>query len=258
MLVDSHTHLYARQFDEDRPEVIRRAMEQGVHKFFLPNIDMESIPAMMALVASDPQRMIPMMGLHPCHVEEAYEPILEAMKEKLDAGGFCAVGEIGLDAYWDKTSLPRQEEAFRIQIGWANERGLPIVIHSRDSMDDCIRVVQEEKSDQLTGIFHCFNGTADQAQQIVAMGFKLGIGGVYTFKNSGLREAMEKIDISNMVLETDAPYLAPVPYRGKRNEPSYVALVAGALAADRGLTIEEVGRQTTRAAADIFGDRYLF
>lgn len=250
--VDTHAHLYVRQFDADRDEVMTRLMDAGVSHVFLPNIDMESIPAMEALCGAYPDQCRPMMGLHPCHVEPNFLEVLAEMEQLLDQGGYWAVGEIGLDAYWDKTSLPRQEEAFRMQIRWANARSLPIVIHSRETMDDCIRIVQQEAAPGLKGIFHCFTGTAAQARAIVELGFCLGIGGVYTYKNSGLKEALEAIPLEALVLETDAPYLSPAPYRGKRNESAYIPVIAARLADDRGLPMDEIARVTTQNAARVF------
>ena len=179
------------------------------------------------------------------------------MEEQLAEGKYCAVGEIGLDAFWDKSTLSRQEVAFRKQIQWANQLDLPIVIHSRDTLDECIQIVAEEAKSGLRGIFHCFTGDANQAARITEMGFKLGLGGVYTFKNSNLNTALAEIALSDIVLETDAPYLAPVPYRGKRNESSYIPLIAAQLAADRGVDLLEVSRVTTAAAGQVFGVQYL-
>lgn len=258
MFVDTHAHLYVRQFDQDRDAVIARMVESGVGKAFLPNIDLESIPAMHELCAAWPEHCAPMMGLHPCHVSEDWREVLAEMAQWLDLRTYAAIGEIGLDAYWDKTTLPRQEEAFRVQIRWAIARGLPIVIHSRDTMEDCIRIVREEFAPGLKGVFHCFTGDAGQAARIVEMGFYLGIGGVYTYKNSGLDQALAEIPLDWLVLETDAPYLAPVPYRGKRNESAYIPLVAARLAADRGITAGEVAQRTTANAARLFERPDLF
>jgi TatD DNase family protein len=252
LFVDTHAHLYSRQFEADRDLILDRMVGSGVGKALLPNIDLESIPVMHALCDSRPEVCIPMMGLHPCHVGEDWVEVLQVMDDWLDRRPYAAVGEIGLDAYWDKSTLPRQEEAFRVQIRWANARGLPIVIHSRETMDDCIRIVEEERSAGLGGVFHCFTGTAGQAEQIIAMGFFLGIGGVYTYKNSGLTAALSAIPMEWLVLETDAPYLAPVPHRGKRNESAFIPLIATRLAEDRGLGVEEVARMTTANARRLF------
>jgi TatD DNase family protein len=252
MYIDTHAHLYVRQFDSDRQAVVERLTKAGIDYVFLPNIDEASIPSMLEMVRAYPGVCYPMMGLHPCHVEPDFEQVLTRMRASFDRESYIAVGEIGLDAYWDKSSLPLQELAFREQIRWANELALPIVIHSRDTMDECIRLVREEAGPLLRGVFHCFTGTASQAAAIVEMGFKLGIGGVYTYKNSGLRDSLAAIPLDQLVLETDAPYLAPVPFRGKRNETAYLLHVAEALAADRGISAQEVGMLTSVAAREVF------
>ena len=252
LLVDTHAHLYSSQFDADRDAMVDRMLEKGVSKVFLPNIDEDSIAPMLDLCSKWPGIFHPMMGLHPCHVGEDFEEVLGRMHSNLLSGDYCAVGEIGLDGFWDKSSLPRQEIAFRRQIHWANETGLPIVIHSRDTMDDCIRIVRDEKSDSLTGIFHCFTGTAEQAKAIIDLGFMLGVGGVYTFKSSPLKEALRDVPLESIVLETDAPYLAPVPHRGKRNESSYIPLIANMLAEDKGMPLETIAIITSRNAEKVF------
>jgi TatD DNase family protein len=257
LFVDTHAHLYSRQFESDREQMLDRMLESGVRMAFLPNIDLESIPPMHALCDHRPDVCIPMMGLHPCHVGEDWVEVLQVMVEWLDRRPYAAVGEIGLDAYWDKSTLPRQEEAFRVQIRWANERGLPIVIHSRETMEDCIRIVEEERDAELKGVFHCFTGTSEQAGRIIAMGFHLGVGGVYTYKNSGLTTALANIPLESLVLETDAPYLAPVPHRGKRNESAYISLIAARLAEDRRMSVEELARRTTANAALLFSQADL-
>lgn len=252
VLVDTHAHLYSTQFNADRKEMVQRLKATGVARVFLPNIDEESISPMWELCREWPGIFLPMMGLHPCHVGEDYEEVLDRIQEELRRQDYCAVGEIGLDAFWDKSSLPRQEVAFRRQIRWAKETELPIVIHSRDTLDDCIRIVREEKAESIGGIFHCFTGSSEQAQAIIDLGFYLGVGGVYTFKSSNLKDALSCIPIDYLVLETDAPYLAPVPHRGKRNESSYIQLVASRLAEDRGMTLEEVAIATTKNAERVF------
>ena len=227
--------------------------EANVDMAYLPNIDAESIPAVRHLVEAFPDRCRAMMGLHPCSVQEGdVAEQLNPIYRELRRGGYWAVGEIGLDAYWDPQALPRQREAFATQIRWALEVDLPIVIHSRDTMDECIEMVTSAQSGSLRGVFHCFTGTAEQARRIVDLGFYLGIGGVYTFKNGGVQQAISDIPLDHVVLETDAPYLAPVPHRGKRNEPSYVRLVAARLAEDRGLTLEEVAVRTSQNAEQLF------
>jgi len=252
MLIDTHTHLYLDRFDEDRAEVIAKAKEAGVEKFFLPNIDSSSIDGMLALEKAYPTEIFAMMGLHPCSVKENYKEELEVCKNWIDKRKFCAIGEIGIDLYWDKTFFEQQKDAFKIQIDWAKALDIPIVIHSRDSTKEVIEVLQECKDPKLRGIFHCFGGSAEEAHQITALGFYLGIGGVLTFKKSGLDKTMEEVDLKNVVLETDAPFLAPTPYRGKRNESAYVALVAHKLAEIKRVSMQEVAEVTTENALKIF------
>lgn len=252
MLIDTHTHLYASQFDQDRDEMLQRAIDQGVEHFFLPNIDLESIEGMLQLEADYPQHCHAMMGLHPCSVDANFEAALEVVKEWLDKRPFCAVGEIGLDYYWSKEFVTQQQEAFRIQCGWAKELDRPIVIHARDSIDDLIKIVREEKTENFRGIFHCFGGTLEQAQQIIDLGFLLGIGGVLTFKKAKLDEVLEHIDLQHLVLETDAPYLSPTPYRGKRNESAYVKIIGEKLAEVKGISLEEVAETTSATALELF------
>lgn len=252
-LVDTHTHLYVDRFQEDIKEVLERSQENQVEAFFLPNIDQDSISDMLALEAAYPDRCFAMMGLHPCSVKENYKEELAIVKDWLFKRSFCAVGEIGIDLYWDKTFVKQQEEAFLQQIEWAKELDLPIVIHSRESTDIIIKLLQTVKEERLRGIFHCFGGTVAQAEQIIGLGFHLGIGGVLTFKKSGLDKTMEAVDLNWVVLETDSPYLAPVPYRGKRNESAYIRLIAEKLALVKGVSLAEVAEITTRNAAKIFG-----
>lgn len=253
MLVDTHTHIYLNQFDEDREAMMQRAKENGVEKFYLPNIDSESIDEMLKLEAEYPDTCIAMMGLHPCSVKpENYKEELAIVKKWLEEREFCAVGEIGIDLHWDTSTFEIQKEAFRTQINWAKELELPIVIHSRKSTQEVIDVLKEEKDDKLRGIFHCFGGTVEEAKSIIDLGFYLGIGGVLTFKRAGLDKTMEEVSLENVVLETDSPYLAPTPFRGKRNESGYVKLVAEKLAAIKNISLEEVGRITSNNASKIF------
>jgi len=252
ILTDTHTHLYLEQFDEDRAAVMRRALEQGVGHFFIPAIDSTYYERMFELRNAYPGKVRLMAGLHPTHVREDYERELEVVREMLDTGEFVAVGEIGIDLYWDRTFFKEQQKAFRRQIGWARELALPIVIHARDSFDEIFEIMEEESGPGLTGIFHCFTGTREQADRIIGYGFKLGIGGVVTFKNGGIDKFLGEIDPSHLVLETDAPYLAPAPHRGKRNEPSYLGLVVDRLAQIYGESPQEVARITTQNANQIF------
>ncbi len=253
MFIDTHTHLYASQFDKDRTAVVERAIEKGVEQFFLPNIDIASIEPMLALEKQFPDRCHAMMGLHPCSVDADYKKSLATIEAWLGKRKFCAVGEIGLDYYWSKDFIAQQKEAFKIQCRWAKELDVPIVIHARDSIDDLIALVSAEKTDNFRGIFHCFGGSPEQAQQITDLGFLLGLGGVLTFKKARLEEVIAPIDLKHLVLETDAPYLSPTPYRGKRNESAYIPLIAQKLAEVKGLPLEEIAAATTKNALDLFG-----
>lgn len=252
ILTDSHTHLYLEQFDADRNDVIRKAIEQDVRYMILPNIDKDSIGPMMQLVNDFPENCFPMMGLHPTSVKEDYGVHLEAIREWLQKDKFYAIGEMGIDLYWDKTYFAEQQEAFRIQVGLALEYGLPLVIHSRNSFDEIFKLLDEENKPGLKGVFHCFTGNLEQARHIIGMGFMLGIGGVLTYKNSVLAEVLEQIPMEYILLETDAPFLAPVPHRGKRNESAFVVEVAKKLAEIKGLGLEEVAEMTTGNALKLF------
>jgi TatD DNase family protein len=251
-LVDTHAHLYAEEFEEDRSDMLARAWENGLEAVYLPNIDSSSIPGMLKLEAENPGRIHAMMGLHPCYVKENYEEELAMVKSWLERRPFCAIGEIGIDWYWDKTFVKEQEIAFITQTKWAIEYDLPIVIHSRESMDQILELLQDLRHPRLRGIFHCFTGTAAQAHSAIEMGFLLGIGGVLTYKNSKLGEEIQDIGLEHLVLETDAPYLTPTPYRGKRNESSYVKLVAEKLSEIKGLQLEAVAEMTTQNALKLF------
>jgi TatD DNase family protein len=252
MLIDTHTHLYAEQFDEDRIEAIERAKRRGIEKFFLPNIDRHSIQGMLDLEVAFPGQCFAMMGLHPCSVKADYKEELQIVDEWLQKREFCAVGEIGIDLYWDKTFYKEQVEAFRIQARWAKARNLPIVIHSRESIDILIELLQDMGEERPEGIFHCFTGNLEQAQKIIDLGFYLGIGGVLTFKNSGLDKVIKEVPLDYLVLETDSPYLAPTPYRGKRNESAYIFEVAQKLALTKEVSMKEVEEKTSENAEKIF------
>ncbi len=254
MLIDTHAHLYLQQFKEDRDEMIQRARDAGIGRMYLPNIDRDSIEEMLQLESRQPGVCFAMMGLHPCSVKADFEEQLSLIKEWLTRRPFVAIGEIGLDLYWDKTFFSAQKEAFRRQIDWAIELDRPIVIHSRDSTAEVIHILKEKKHPKLRGIFHCFGGSVEEAESIVGLGFLLGIGGVLTFKKTGLDKTMEVVALKHLVLETDAPYLAPVPYRGKRNESAYVRLIAQKLASIKGLSVEEVEQITTANALQLFGE----
>ncbi len=252
-IIDTHTHLFLEQFDEDRDEVINRAIKSGVDKMILPNIDSSSIDDMLNLAKKYPENCYPLMGLHPTSVNQDFEKELETVEKYLAKQKFYGIGEIGIDLYWDKTFLHQQEQAFIHQIKLAKKYSLPIVIHVRNSFDETLSIVDKYNDDKLNGIFHCFTGSYEQANHIMDYGgFKLGIGGVLTFKNAKLDKVISKIDLEHIVLETDSPYLAPSPYRGKRNESAYVVKVAEKLADIYGLSINEVAETTSNNALQIF------
>lgn len=253
ILTDTHTHLYLEAFEEDRDEVLQRAKEHEVKKMILPNIDTSSIEALHTLCDKYPAHCFPMMGLHPSSVGEDYKNELATIYSRFLERKYYAVGEIGIDLYWDKTYEKQQKEAFRTQIRWAIEKKLPIVIHARNSFDEIFEILDQENHPDLRGVFHCFTGDAGQAEKALDYGgFWLGLGGVLTFKNSRLDEVIKNIPMENLLLETDSPYLAPVPYRGKRNESAYMRHIAEKLATAKGLPIEEVARITTENAEELF------
>jgi TatD DNase family protein len=247
-MIDTHTHLYAAEFDNDQVETIERALEAGVKRFYLPAIDSTFTQKMYALEQQFPEYIFLMAGLHPTHVNENYKTELAHVKQQLSERTFVAIGEIGIDLYWDKTFLAQQQQAFREQIALAKHYKLPIVIHSRDSFDEIFEILEAEKSDDLYGIFHCFTGTYEQALRAIGLGFVLGIGGVATFKNGKIADYLAQIPIEHIVLETDSPYLAPVPHRGKRNESSYIRLIAEKVAEIYNLPFETIVQKTTENA----------
>ena len=251
-IIDTHAHLYAEEFNEDRREMIQRALDAGVSQMYLPNIDSTSIEGMLALETEYPGQCLAMMGLHPCYVKDNYLEELATVKSWLEKRSFPAIGEIGIDLYWDKTHVREQEEAFLTQVEWAKEYDLPIVIHSRESMDLILDLLQPIRHERLRGIFHCFSGSVQQAEAAIAMGFLLGIGGVLTFKKSGLDAVLAHIDLQHLVLETDAPYLAPAPFRGKRNESAYLTKVCEKLAEVKGVPMDEVAEITRTNAVNLF------
>ncbi|MBX7052864.1 MAG: TatD family hydrolase [Flavobacteriales bacterium] len=252
-LIDTHSHIYLPQFDEDLDAMIARAREAGVTKIFLPNIDLDSIPLMHKLSDRYPELCYPMLGLHPCDVKENYIDVLNTMKPMFNDRKYIAVGEIGIDLYWDKTTLDIQIEAFKIQCAWAKALALPIVIHARDSFDEIFAVMDEIHDDKLFGVFHCFTGHADQAKKVMSYGnFLMGIGGVLTYEKSGLDVVAKDIPMEYLVLETDSPFLTPKPFRGKRNESSYVKFVAEKLATVKELSYDEVIGTTSQNALKIF------
>lgn len=252
-IIDTHCHLYAEEFTNDIKEIISRAKEKGIIKFYLPAIDSTVIDAMFQLEKDFPNECFAMMGVHPCSIKHNYKEELKVAEDWLDVRKFAAIGETGLDFYWDKTFMPEQYDAFNIQMQWALDRKMPIVIHTRNAMQQTIDAVKPFAAKGLRGIFHCFSGNYINASEIINMGFLLGIGGVLTYKNAGLPTVIEKIDLANIVLETDSPYLTPVPFRGKRNESSYLEFIIDKLATIKNVTKEEVAAITTANAEKIFG-----
>ncbi len=251
-MIDTHCHLYADEFNADRPAMMERAREAGVERFYLPAIDSNILPQMLQMETDYPGRCFAMMGLHPCSVKEDYEKQLQIAAGWLEKRTFAAIGETGLDFYWDKTFVPQQYDAFRRQVQWAKQYRIPVVIHSRQSTQECIDVIKELHSPELTGIFHCFGGSLAEAEQITALGFYLGIGGVITYKNAGLGAVIADIPLSHIVLETDAPYLTPVPFRGKRNESAYLTFIAQKIAAVKNISVQQVEEATTLNAQKLF------
>lgn len=253
ILIDTHTHLYLSDFKEDIESIIKRAEDAGINKFYLPAIDRSTHHEMIALEEKYPAKCFAMMGLHPCSVKENYKEELSIIEDWISRRKFAAIGEIGLDFYWDKTFSDQQYEAFTHQINLALQYDLPIVIHTRNAMQETINVVKEFAPKGLKGIFHCFSGSYESAKEIIKAGFYLGIGGVVTYKNAGLAEVLEKIELDHLVLETDSPYLTPVPFRGKRNESSYIKYVVARLAEIKNTTADEIAAITTANANKIFG-----
>lgn len=252
LFVDSHAHIYHKQFRSDIDDTLARSFEAGVDQIYMPNIDHESIDAMMELEQRYPDHCYSTMGLHPCSVNKDFEKELYIVEEWLTKRSFAAIGEAGIDLYWDKTFLPEQEEALRIQVRWAKQYKIPIILHCRDSFEETIRIIEDENDASLSGIFHCFTGSSEDAKRVLDTGFYIGIGGVSTFKNGGLDTVIPELPLERVVLETDSPYLAPVPHRGKRNEPSYIPLVAQRIADFCAMPVEEVAKKTTAAANTVF------
>ena len=251
-VIDTHTHLYVEAFDEDREEAIQNALAEGVTDFYIPAIDSTYHQQMFALEQAYPTRVHLMMGLHPTHVKENYKDELEVVKQQLNSRSFSAVGEIGIDLYWDQSFLKQQQYAFNFQIEWAKSKGLPIVIHCRDAFDEVFEVLEGHRGDDLFGIFHCFTGTIAQAHRAIDLNLKLGIGGVVTFKNGKIDQFLATLPLTSLVMETDAPYLAPSPHRGKRNESAYLPLIRDKIAQCYQLSAEEISRITTENAKAVF------
>ncbi|MCX6351076.1 MAG: TatD family hydrolase [Bacteroidetes bacterium] len=253
-MIDTHTHLFADEFLEDRTATITRAIEAGVSKMLLPNIDVASIEALKETAALFPENCLTMMGLHPCSVKENYEAELAIIKAELFTNKYIAIGETGLDYYWDTTFAEQQKLSLQTHINWAKELNLPIVLHTRNSFDDTYNLIAENHSQNLSGVFHCFSGTLEEAEKLMALkSFYMGIGGVVTFKNGGLDKVLPHIPLQYLLLETDSPYLAPVPYRGKRNESSYLPIIAQRIAEIKECSVEEVIEVTTENANRLFG-----
>lgn len=253
MFVDTHTHLFVDAFNEDRSEIVQKAIDAGVEKMLLPNIDIDTIDAMNELSKAYPNNCYSMMGLHPGSIKEDWEERLEIIRKNLFEGDYIAVGEIGMDLYWDKTFVKEQAEAFRMQVEWAKELKLPIAIHAREAFEPIFEILDEINDDNLTGVFHCFTGTLEQANHALDYGgFKLGIGGVLTYKKAALDQVLEHVDLKHLILETDSPYLPPVPYRGKRNESSYILHIAEKLTEVYNVPLSEIEEMTTANARELF------
>ncbi len=253
MLTDTHTHLYSEAFDDDRDAIMQRAFQEGIERFFIPAIDSGYTDAMYALEQAYPEHVFLMMGLHPTSVKDNFEEELAHVEAQFEKRKFVAVGEIGIDLYWDTSTLEIQKIAFKKQIQLAKKYGIPIVIHCRESFDEIFEVLETERGDSLYGIFHCFTGTLEQAHRAIGFNMKLGIGGVATFKNGKIDQFLKEIPLEHIVLETDSPYLSPVPYRGKRNESSYLVLVCKKLSEIYGLPEAEIARVTTENSKNVFG-----
>jgi len=249
---DTHAHIYLEEFDADREDMLARALESGVEKIWMPNIDHTSIDRMLELEERSKGSCVAMIGLHPCSVKKDFQKELYLVESWLARRKFAALGEMGTDLYWDKTFWAEQQEAFRIQVGWAKQFKIPVVIHCRESLDQTIEMVEQLNDENLKGVFHCFSGSAEQADRIVKAGFYVGLGGVATFKNGGMDKVIPQLDSNWIVLETDSPYLAPVPHRGKRNEPSYIPLIASKVAELKQLSLDELKRITAQNASSLF------
>ena len=253
VLTDTHTHLYYETIADKRGALMERCLNNNISRLFLPNVDRESVPLVFDLVQAYPDQCYPMLGLHPCSVKENWQQELNDIQGAHQQHQIVAIGEIGIDLYWDKTTLNEQIEAFRQQINWAKSLKLPIVIHCRDAFNEVYEVLQQEQDENLRGVFHCFTGTLEQAQKVTALGFYLGIGGVVTYKNSGLDKVVAEIDLKHIVLETDSPYLTPVPFRGKPNESSYLIYIAQKVAELHQISMDTVADITTENSKKLFG-----
>lgn len=251
-MIDTHVHLYDEKFDDERDIMIQRAIDAGVNLMYMPNCDSSTIEPMLNIESKYPENCIAMMGIHPCYIKENYKDELTIIEKKLNSRSFAAIGEIGLDYYWDKSFVNQQKEAFRTQIEWSIQYNRPIVIHTREATQDTIEIVKEYTSKGVRGVFHCFSGSLETAKLITKLGFFLGIGGVVTYPKAGLQEVIAEVDMKHLVLETDAPYLTPVPHRGKRNESSYLQFIANKIASVKNLDVEEVVAISTENARILF------
>ena len=253
MLIDTHAHFYLKEFEDDLKDCVQRSKDNGVQQVLMPNVDVESIERMHLLEDGYPDFFKSMMGIHPCYVKKGYQQELDTCKSWFEKRNYCSVGEIGIDLYWDKTTLGIQQDAFRQQIRWAKEFDKPIVIHARESFSEIFDILDEENDDALKGVFHCFTGEVDEAKKVMSYGgFKIGVGGVLTYKKSGLDKTIQQVPLSELVLETDAPYLAPTPKRGKRNESSYLLYIAEKLAEVKQETLKTIAEVTTENARELF------
>ncbi len=253
MFIDTHSHIYTQEFSSDRTEVIERAKNAGIERIVIPNIDSSSIRSLLNLTDSNPEYFVPLIGLHPTSVKEDFREELKIIDYWLNKRKFYGIGEIGIDLYWDKTFLAEQIEAFETQVEWAIKFQLPVVIHVRESYNEVMEVLYRHKSPLLKGVFHCFSGTMGQAVEIIELGFKIGLGGIVTFKNSGLDLVVPEIPLKQIILETDSPWLSPVPFRGKRNESAYITYIASKVADLQRTSIDQVARVTSQNARDLFG-----
>jgi TatD DNase family protein len=251
-MIDTHAHIYLEDFNADRAAMLERCRQQGIEKILMPNIDSESIDDLLELESKEPTLCVAMMGLHPCYIKKGFEKDLYEVESWLSKRTFCAVGEIGTDLYWEKTFWAEQQEAFEVQLGFAKKFKVPVSIHSRESTEEALAIIEKLQDGTLSGVFHCYSGTLAQAERAIKLGFHLGIGGVATFKRGELDELLKTVELKHLVLETDSPYLAPVPYRGKRNEPSYLHFVVEKIAAVKNISFEEIETVTTTTSKSIF------
>jgi len=250
--IDTHTHLYLDNFDVDRNEIIQNAIGNNVDKMLLPAIDSSTFSAMKKLADEYPDNCYPMIGLHPTSVKDNYENEMALVESELKKGGYIAVGEIGIDLYWDKTHIEEQKDAFRRQLKLAKKYNLPVAIHTRDSFNEIYPIIKDESTEDLRGVFHCFTGSVEESKKIIDLGFMMGIGGIITFKNSGLDKVVQTIPIEYLLLETDSPFLTPSPFRGKRNQSAYLTFIAAKLAEVKSINVEEVADITTKNAKILF------